>query len=111
MWKRATLKDDGVILPDAIDLLLLKRDTARVRDWEDIHFLESKLRCELGARLAVAAPEEAATIFAHYLDHVVCERALANPHPKVQAQARALLTELAESGDWFARDMLAKSEG
>ena len=110
VWKRATPKEDGVFLPDIVDLLLSKQDTARDRDQEDVHFLESKIRTEFGARLAVATPEEAAAIFARYVDHVVCERALANPHPEVQAQARALLTELSESGDWFARDVLAKGE-
>jgi hypothetical protein len=111
VWKRATLKEDGVFLPDAVDLLVSKQDTARDRDQEDLHFLESKIRRDLGARLAVATPEEAAAIFARYVDHVVCERALANPHPEVKAQARALLAELAASGDWFARDVLAKGEG
>ncbi|HEV7406536.1 MAG TPA: hypothetical protein VGO11_26530 [Chthoniobacteraceae bacterium] len=111
VWKRATLKDDGVYLPDAIDLLLSKQDTARDHDFEDIHFLEAKIRRNLGDQLAVATPEEAAAIFARYVDHVVCERALTNPHPEVQAQAGALLTELAESGDWFARDVLARGEG
>ncbi len=108
VWGRATLKDDGVFLPDALDLLVSKQDTQRDSDQEDIHFLESKVRRELGARLAVATPEEAAAIFARYVDHVVCERALANPLPEVRAQALALLTELADSGDWFARDVLAK---
>lgn len=73
-------------------------------------FLELEIRRELGPRLAAAMPEEEAAIFARYVDHVVCERALANPHPAVQAQARALLAELAESGDWFARDVLARGE-
>jgi hypothetical protein len=110
VWGRATLKDDGVFLPDAIDLLVSKQETQRDRDSEDIHFLEAKIRRELGERLVAATPEEAAAIFARYVDHVVCERALANPHPAVQAQARALLAELAESGDWFARDVLARGQ-
>lgn len=107
MWSRATLKDDGVYLPDAVDLLLSKQSTERHRDQEDIHFLESKIRADLGARLATATRTEAEAIFARYVDHVVCERALANPDAAVREQAKALLAELAAEGDWFARDVLA----
>jgi len=111
MWQRATRKDDGVFLPDAVDLLLSKQDTGRHSDQADIHFLESKIRGEFGARLSVATPEEAEAIFARYVDHAVCESALANPHAAVRERAKALLAELMESGDWFARDILARLAG
>jgi len=92
-----------------IDLILTKEATGREQDVQDVHFLELKIRADLGARLTTVTPEEATAIFARYVDHAVCERALANPHAAVRAQATALLTELAESGDWFARDILARS--
>ncbi len=75
---------------------------------DDLWQISERIRTKVGNQLAVATPEEATTIFARDVDHVVCEPALANPHPEVQAQARALLTELTECGDWFARDGLAK---
>jgi hypothetical protein len=87
-------------------LILTKEGTGRDQDVQDISFLELKVRADLGTRLAVATPEEAEAIFARYVDHVVCERALANPHPSVRARATALLSDLAKSGDWFARDIL-----
>jgi hypothetical protein len=108
IWQEATVWADAVRVMDPIDLIATKADTGRNQDAQDVLFLELKIRRELGERLVTATPEEAAAIFARYVDHVVCERALANPHPAVQAQARALLTELAESGDWFARDVLAR---
>jgi hypothetical protein len=111
VWEQATCWTDEVRVMDPIDLILTKQGTGRDQDAQDVIFLELRVRRDLGARLAVATPEEADAIFARYVDHVVCERALANPHPAVRAQARALLTELAESGDWFARDVLAKGEG
>jgi hypothetical protein len=110
IWSRATIKEDGVYLPDAIDLLLSKQDTERDSDQADIHFLESKIRRELGARLATGTLEEADAIFARYVDHAICERALANPAPAVRERARELLTELADGGDWFARDVLAQNQ-
>jgi hypothetical protein len=111
VWQHATSWADAVRVMDPIDLILTKAETGRVQDALDVNYLEAKIRADLGAQLAVATPEEAAAIFARYVDHVVCERALANPHLEVQAQARTLLTELAESGDWFARDVLTKDGG
>jgi hypothetical protein len=111
VWQQATSWADEVRVMDPIDLILTKQDTGRDQDVQDVSYLELTVRRDLSARLAVAKPEEAAAIFARYVDHVVCERALANPHAEVRAQARALLTELSDSGDWFARDVLAKGEG
>lgn len=73
-------------------------------------FLEAKIRTDFGAKLTTATPEEAEAIFARYTDHAICERALANPNPAVRERARQLLVDLAESGDWFARDILAREK-
>ncbi len=66
---------------------------------------------QAAGRLAGATPEEAEALLARYVDHAVCERALANPHAAVRERAKALLAEVAESGDWFARDILARLAG
>ena len=110
VWQRSTSWADAVRVMEPLDLILTKEGTGRDQDVQDVAFLEGKVRADLGARLAVATPDEADVIFARYVDHVVCERALANPHAAVRAQARALLAELAESGDWFARDILAREQ-
>jgi len=109
VWNRASVWADAVRVMDSIDLILTKEGTGREQDAQDVSFLELKIRSDLGARLAVAPPEEAQAIFSRYVDHVVCERALTNPHPSVRAQAKALLTDLAENGDWFARDILGRA--
>ena len=108
VWQHATAWADEVRVMDPIDLILTKDATGREQDAQDVFYLELKIRSDLGARLAVATPEEAEAIFARYVDHAICERALANPHAAVRERAKALLAELAESGDWFARDILAQ---
>ncbi len=108
MWARSTLKDDGVYLLDAVDLLVSKEDTGRDRDLADKRFLEVKIHTDFGAKLAGASLEEARALFARYADHVVCERALANPDAAVRSLARGVLEELAAQGDWFSRDVLAR---
>ena len=111
MWARSTLKEDGVHLLDPIDLLVSKEDTGRDHDVADQRFLEGKIRRDFGARLAVDSLEEARALFARYTDHVVCEHALRNPDPAVQALAREVLEELVAQGDWFSRDVLARLDG
>ena len=111
MWAQSTPKDDGVHLPAPVDLILSKENTGRESDQRDIFFLESVIRADLGGRLAGASLEEARGILARYCDYVVCERALANPDPGVRTLARERLTEMAEQGDWFSRDVLARSAG
>ncbi len=108
MWERSTSKEDGVRVLDPVDLLVSKEDTGRDVDFADKRFLESKIRTDFGARLATCPPDEARALLARYADHVVCERALANPDAAVQALARGVLAELAAQGDWFSRDALAR---
>ena len=109
VWERATIWADTVRVIDPIDLILTKETTGRNQDRQDVMFLENKVRGEFGARAAVATPEEARALFARYADHAVCARALENPHPEVRALARELLAELAAQGDWFSRDILART--
>ncbi len=108
VWQRAAIWAEDVRVIDPLDLILTKDSTGRDQDMHDIHFLESKIRADLGGRLATATLAEAEAIFARYVDHVVCERALANPDAAVRERAKGLLAELAAEGDWFARDVLAR---
>jgi len=107
VWGRSTMKEDGVRLPEPLDVLQSKLETGRDSDCADLAFLESKVRGSFGDRLATATLEEARHLFARYTDHVVARRALANPNPAVQLLAREILEELAAQGDPFSRDLLA----
>lgn len=108
IWEHAESWADGVRVMDAVDLILTKENTGREQDMQDIGFLEGKIHTDFGARLAGASLEEARALFARYADHVVCERALANPDAAVRSLARRVLDELAAQGDWFSRDVLAR---
>ena len=108
VWQQAAPWADEVRVIDPVDLILTKENTGREQDLQDIGFLEGKIRTDFGPRLASASLEEARALFARYADHIVCERALANPDPAVQALARDLLADMAAQGDWFSRDVLAR---
>ncbi len=107
-WAQAQAWADGVRIMEPIELILTKENTGREQDFQDILFLEGKIRTNFGARLATGSIEEARALFSRFADHVVCERALENPDPAVRALAREVLAELAEQGDWFSRDVLAR---
>lgn len=111
VWQHAQTWADEVRVMDAVDLILTKENTGRNQDTEDIRFLEGKIHTNFGARLAVGSLEEARALFARYTDHVVCEHALRNPDPAVQALAREVLEELVAQGDWFSHDVLARLDG
>lgn len=110
VWIAAEPRAEGVRVMDPVNLFLSKENTGREGDRRDISFLEPIIRRDLGTRLAVASLEEARGILARYADYVVCERALANPDPAVRTLARERLAEMAEQGDWFSRDVLARQE-
>lgn len=111
VWEQAQPWAEEVRVIEPQDLILTKENTGRDQDMRDIGFLEDKIRADFGARLATASVEEARALFARYSDHVVCERALANPDSAVQALAREVLEELAAQGDWYSRDVLTRLEG
>ena len=111
VWQQSEPWAEAVRVIDPVNLILSKENTGREIDQRDISYLESVIRADLGGRLAVASLGEARGILARYCDYVVCERALANPDPGVRTLARERLTEMAEHGDWFSRDVLARSEG
>ena len=90
-----------------VDLLASKMETERAKDFEDVAFLEARIRQDIGSRLALCAPDEAAALFARYADHVTCAAALTNPHAEVRALALETLREIAAEGNPFAREILA----
>lgn len=111
VWRQAEPWADGVRVMDPVHLILSKADTGRAQDVQDVFFLELKIRADLGARLTVATLEEARGILARYRDYAVCESALANPDPAVRTLAREGLEEMAAQGDWYSRDVLARTVG
>jgi len=106
-FRYSTPYEDGTFLMSALDLIVTKEETGRDRDRSDILFLEAKVRRDMSAALLTANPEQADALFDRYIDHAVLIAALSNPHETVRTRARALLQDLAASGDPFARDALS----
>lgn len=108
VWNRALPLDDGTRVPDVIDLLVTKQATGRDKDMQDIAFLEAKAEREYLARLPTATAEEAAFMLSRFLTPKVAEAGLHHPEASVRSLSLGYLKELAEDGDPFARDILAK---
>lgn len=108
VWNRATQLDDGTRVPDAIDLLVTKQDTGRVKDLQDIAFLEAKTEREYLAKLPTASAEEAAFMLSRFLTPKVAEAGRYHPEESVRQLSLGYLKELAEEGDPFAKEILEK---
>lgn len=106
VWQRALPTEQGLRLPDPLDLIVTKLDTGRDQDLKDVFFLEQQVRSSFGDQLETAAPAEARALLDRYADHVVLARALKNPHEEVRVLALELVREFAESGDPFSIDIL-----
>ena len=108
VWNRATALDDGTRVPDVIDLLVTKQATGRDKDLQDIAFLEAKAERLYLAELPTSSAEKAAFMLARFLTPKVAEAGLHHPEESVRQLSLGFLKELAEEGDPFARDILAK---
>ncbi len=102
------MAEEGVRVLDAPILIATKSDTGRKMDFDDIMFLEGKIRDEYSPILAGCGPEDARRMFARYVDHETCRAALTNPHEEVRALAIETLREMAAGQNPFAREMLAE---
>ncbi|MBN1673289.1 MAG: hypothetical protein JXR37_19745 [Kiritimatiellae bacterium] len=110
VWRRAGADTGSARLPDAIDLLVTKEETARPQDVADVSFLEEKVRRRLGLLLRGCGLPEAKAAFERYADHETCRAALENPDAGVRELALNTLREFAADGDPFAGEILAAHE-
>lgn len=108
IWNECPPSGSGVRVMNEVHLIVTKSETGRPQDENDILFLEAKVRREMSAALRTATPEEADTLFVRYIDHAVLTAALENPHEIVRTRALTLLRDLADTGDPFARDVIAQ---
>jgi hypothetical protein len=108
--RRAILRADGTLLPDALDLIQSKLDTGRDKDLQDIQHLESIVRADYKKRLPITTPEEAATLLGRYSEWQVLLAALENPSPEVRELAMTHLREFAAAGDPFSLAILEGRE-
>lgn len=108
VWERASPLDDGTRVPDTIDLLVTKQDTGRVKDAQDIAFLEAKAEQEYLAQLPTAPAAHATAMLARFLTPAVAECATRHPDESVRRLGHRFLVELAGDGDPFAQEILRK---
>ena len=104
--ERAVQGADGIFLPDALDLVRSKLDTGRDKDWQDILFLENKVRAEYLEKLPKATVREAKERLERFCEPRVLEAALLNPSKEVQELALTYLQEFADAGDPFSQAIL-----
>ena len=107
VWAAAQPMEDGVRLPDEIDLFLTKSETGREHDWDDQSFLTAKVKSRARARLPVCDPIEGLGLIKRYADPEVLAFALESPHAEVRDYALKLLHEFEAEGDPYSRDILA----
>jgi hypothetical protein len=108
--RRATLRSDGTLLPDPLDLIQSKLYTGRDKDLKDIQHLESVVRADYKLRLPVATLEEATHLLERYSEWQVLLFALENPLPEVRELAMTHLREFAALGDPFSQAILEGRE-
>ncbi len=107
---RGTIRSDGTILPDPLDLLQSKMDTGRDKDRLDIGHLESVVRRTYEEQLPFASYEKAQAMLARYSEWQVLQAALLNPSPEVRELAMTHLREFAAAGDPFSLAILEGRE-
>jgi hypothetical protein len=106
VWERATPLDDGTRVPDVVDLLMTKQDTGRVKDTQDIAFLEAKAEQLYLEKLPEASASVARAMLERFLTPRVAEAAIGHQDESVRSLGMQFLRELSEEGDPFARDIL-----
>jgi hypothetical protein len=106
VWSRALPLEDGMRLPDAVDLLLSKQDTGRDKDLQHIAFLEAKIEREYLEKLPLADEATARHMLDRFLTPKVAEAALSHPSAAVRALGLRFLHELADEGNPFAAEIL-----
>ena len=110
MYSRGTVRSDGSMLPDPLDLLQSKMDTGRDKDRLDIGHLESVVRRTYREQLPFASFEMAQGMLARYSEWQVLQAALLNPTPEVRDLAMSHLREFAAAGDPFSLAILEGRE-
>lgn len=110
MYSRGTIRSDGSMLPDPLDLLQSKMDTGRDKDRLDIGHLESVVRRTYREQLPFASFEKAQAMLSRYSEWQVLQAALENPSPEVRELAMSHLREFAAAGDPFSLAILEGRE-
>lgn len=107
VWSRATVREDGVALPQELDLYVTKMNTGREHDGDDAGFLIGLVKKRFAGRLPICDMTEAKDLLDRFLDPEVLGFAQTNPNADVRQYVVSLLREFEAEGDPFSRDILA----
>lgn len=107
VWESARQMDDGVWLPDEVDLFQTKADTGREHDMNDQTFLAGKVKARFRDLLPKCDPEDALTMMERFADPEILGFALDNSYAEVRDFALKILHEFEAEGDPYSRDILA----
>jgi hypothetical protein len=107
VWASSRQMDDGVWLPDEIDLYQTKAETGRDHDMKDQVFLAGRVKARFRDRLPTCDPADAFAMLQRYADPEVLAFALESPHAEVRDYALIILHEFEAEGDPYSRDILA----
>jgi hypothetical protein len=106
VWARGSWLSMGLRLPSVLDLLVTKINTGRHADYEDLLFLEDRVKAMLEQRLPICDAAEAAVLLERYIDPESLRHALVNPWPEVRTLARGHLKRFASKGDPYSAEIL-----
>lgn len=111
VWEDASPLLPGIRLPSLIDLFLNKINTGRHSDYEDMIWLEERVRSLFFTRLPCCDAAEAGKLLSRYIDPESLRHALINPHPEVRDMARGHLESFASAGDPYSAEILESCLG
>ncbi len=106
VWDDASPYAEGLRLPSLMDTFLNKINTRRHQDYEEMVWLEGKVRELFAERLPHCDEGEANHLLARYIDPESLRHALENPHAAVREMALTHLKRFADSGDPFSAQIL-----
>ena len=106
VWDQATPLSENLRVPCLLDLFLNKINSGNPADYEDLLFLEQKVRAHLAARLPFCDESEANRLLERYIDPDSLRHARQNPHSAVRNLAQEHLRKFAEKGDPFSTEIL-----
>jgi hypothetical protein len=106
VWEQATPLSQHLRVPSLIHLFLNKINTGTPADYQDLIYLEQKVKAHLASRLPFCDEAEATLLLQRYIDPESLRHARANPHPAVRQLAYCHLQKFAQDGDPFSADIL-----
>jgi hypothetical protein len=110
-WERGTSIDHGVMLIEAIDLIVTKQLTDRSQDETDIRFLTKKIEAQYRSRLRTCSEAEAVSMLDRFATPEIAAIAVReSKEDSIRAIGWRILREMRDNGDPFAEEFIREIE-